>query len=278
MVKKVIITDLDYTLLDSNYSFEPASEVLTELRRRGIPVILCTSKTFAETDYFRRKMGLDDPFVVENGGAFYIPETFLKKWGLNHIKVEGEFFRKAFGVPIKQLESFIEAFRKKTSAPLKTYFEMDRKQLLALTGLPPHLLELSLRREFDLPFIFQKNGDRFRASLEEEAGKQSLKVQKGGIFYHLSGTHTKATALKELFSFLSPLFDSAEKIALGDSPNDLEMLREADIPVIVAKPGGVHDTYLVKALRGAVLSEGVGPEGWARAVLSILKKGGEWDV
>ncbi len=278
MVEKVIITDLDYTLLDSNYSFEPAAGALAELRERGIPVILCTSKTFAETDFFRRKMGLEDPFVVENGGAFYIPEAFLKKWGLNHIKTEGEFFRKAFGVPVKQLESFIEDFRRRTFAPLKTYFEMSRDQLLSMTGLPPHLLELSLRREFDLPFIFQEDETRFRSMLEEEAGKQGLRVQKGGIFYHLSGTHTKATALKELFDFLSPLFDSAKKIALGDSPNDLEMLRDADIAVVVAKPGGEHDPSLVKALDGAVLSEGVGPEGWARAVLAILKKGGERDV
>jgi mannosyl-3-phosphoglycerate phosphatase len=110
--------------------------------------------------------------------------------------------------------------------------------------------------------------------LEIEARKMGLKLQKGGIFYHLSGSHTKADALEELFHVLGNPFLKAKKIGLGDSPNDLEMLQWVDVPVVIAKPGGGYDKILIENLEDPLLPEGTGPAGWSKAIFEILREEG----
>ena len=71
MLKNVLIfSDLDGTLLDHHtYSFAPALSMLQKLRSANIPVIPNTSKTFAELTELTQQIGLDGPFIVENGAA-----------------------------------------------------------------------------------------------------------------------------------------------------------------------------------------------------------------
>ncbi|MDP2876998.1 MAG: HAD-IIB family hydrolase, partial [Holophaga sp.] len=65
---QILFTDLDGTLLDeSTYAFEPALPAIRALQERGIPIVFCTSKTFAETVALQEVLGITDPFIVENG-------------------------------------------------------------------------------------------------------------------------------------------------------------------------------------------------------------------
>jgi len=60
----VIFTDLDGTLLDAEtYSYEAARPALAMLKKRQIPVVLCTSKTRAETEAIARRLGLKHPLL-----------------------------------------------------------------------------------------------------------------------------------------------------------------------------------------------------------------------
>ena len=73
--KTIIYTDLDGTFLDEkNYSFLESLTALHVAQERGVPVIFCSSKTRAEIEYIRKATGAHDPFIVENGGAIYVPE------------------------------------------------------------------------------------------------------------------------------------------------------------------------------------------------------------
>ena len=70
----LVVSDLDGTLLhQETYSFDEALPGIASLKERQIPVILVSSKTRAEIEPIREALGLEDPFVVENGGAAYIP-------------------------------------------------------------------------------------------------------------------------------------------------------------------------------------------------------------
>ncbi|HLF95154.1 MAG TPA: HAD hydrolase family protein, partial [Planctomycetota bacterium] len=70
----VVFSDLDESLLDrSSYAFDEARPALEEVKRRGIPLVLCTSKTAAETLRFQELLGIEGPFIVEGGGGVYVP-------------------------------------------------------------------------------------------------------------------------------------------------------------------------------------------------------------
>lgn len=73
----VIFTDLDNTLLDSRYSYEDAKDVLEILKEKEIPIVFCSAKTKYEQEVIRKKIGIKDPFIVEDGSAIYIPKITL---------------------------------------------------------------------------------------------------------------------------------------------------------------------------------------------------------
>lgn len=50
--KIIIFTDLDGTLLDVVYSYHAANEALHSIREQDIPLVICSSKTRAEIEFF----------------------------------------------------------------------------------------------------------------------------------------------------------------------------------------------------------------------------------
>ena len=73
----IVITDLDGTLLDEkSYSYQASLPAIQRLKSAGIPLVLCSSKTYSEILPLWRELDLKDPFIVENGGAISV------KWEL----------------------------------------------------------------------------------------------------------------------------------------------------------------------------------------------------
>ncbi|MFH0812536.1 MAG: HAD hydrolase family protein, partial [Pseudomonadota bacterium] len=91
----------------------------------------------------------------------------------------------------------------------------------------------------------------------------------GGRFFHLLGGNDKGKAVRIVTERYKRSFIRVRSVAIGDSYNDLPMLKEADIAVLVQKPGGFYDESIAN-LPNLVRAPGVGPEGWNRAVLEIL--------
>lgn len=76
----LILTDLDGSLLDADtYGYEAARPALKSLRDRGIPLIFCSSKTFAEVEPIRHEMENTVPFIVEMVVQFiFLKVIFLR--------------------------------------------------------------------------------------------------------------------------------------------------------------------------------------------------------
>ena len=73
----IIFTDLDGTLLDDKYSFNESLPALKIVKNKRIPLIFCTSKTEPEIKIYLKKMNINMPFIVENGGAVFIPKNYF---------------------------------------------------------------------------------------------------------------------------------------------------------------------------------------------------------
>ena len=76
--RMIIVTDLDGTLLHPRtYSFEEALPALKLVRERGVPLVLCSSKTRAELEVCRKRLDNGHPFISENGGGIYLPAGYF---------------------------------------------------------------------------------------------------------------------------------------------------------------------------------------------------------
>jgi mannosyl-3-phosphoglycerate phosphatase len=264
----IIFTDLDGTLLDHHtYSFDPAREALEKISTDGIPLILCTSKTRAEIEPWRKKLCNDDPFVSENGGALFFPRRSPIAATLAGLERDG-YKVVELGMPYPRLTSLFASLKSAFGEKIRGFSEMDPHEVALITGLSEGDAALALMREYTEPFTFSGNDrelERLRAMVE----RIDLTLTRGGRFFHLLGGNDKGKAVRLVTDAYRHAFPRLRSIAIGDSANDLAMLQAVDIPVLVQKPGEFYDETAAN-LPNLVPAPGVGPEGWNRAVMEIL--------
>jgi mannosyl-3-phosphoglycerate phosphatase len=272
VTQPIIFTDLDGTLLDSNtYAFTAASPALALVKAKGIPLVLCTSKTRAEIDYWREQLHNLHPFISENGGGIFIPRSYFLRRDMAAVwpkrKEVQRYTVLVLGKPYSRLRQAIEALRRQ-GFPVRGFGDMRAAEVAEITGLDLDGARLARKREFDEPFIFY--GDEGQvAPLAASIQKMGLRYGEGRL-YHLMGDTDKGKAVNLLKDLYQKRFGDIVTIALGDSPVDFPMLEKVDYPVLVRNYKGEHDRRIV--LPNLIREEGVGPQGWNRAVLTLIQK------
>ncbi len=271
MKQIIVFTDLDGTLLDHyTYSFEKALPALRLIKEKGIPLIICSSKTRSEIEHYRKKLSNDHPFISENGGGIFIPHGYFRleiadcgfKMEINKdyciIRLGAKYsdLRKAL------LELHSEGFN------LKGFGDMTAEEISELANMNIDEAEMSRERDFDEPFVFEGSKSDEQRLLESIRSKGFNFTQ--GRFFHILGNSNKGKAVSILTELYKKKFGEIITIAIGDSPNDLPMLKEVDHAVVVMKPDGSYDQRLnTPNLRKA---DGIGPDGWDKEILNLIRK------
>ena len=87
---------------------------------------------------------------------------------------------------------------------------------------------------------------------------------------HHMGATDKGRSMLRLKQLYERVYDYPYRtIALGDSPNDLQMLEAADVAVAVASPSSAR---LSPANARLVRTEQLAPEGWVEGVEKALEQ------
>ncbi|RPH76966.1 MAG: hypothetical protein EHM80_13515, partial [Nitrospiraceae bacterium] len=108
MPNLIVFTDLDGSLLDgTTYSYKAAIPALTALREQGIPLVMVSSKTRAEMEPIRQRLNLHDPFIVENGGAVFVPHG-LFDFPLERMRNRSPYQVMEFGLPYHMLREVLK--------------------------------------------------------------------------------------------------------------------------------------------------------------------------
>lgn len=248
-----VFTDLDGTLLDAGgYSWSQAQPAIAALRARRIPLVFCTSKTWAETAWYQQQINVHDPCVVENGGGVHDGTETV-----------------ALGTPYPRI---LEAFREmKSRCPLlRGFSEMDDAEVAGLTGLPVGRAGLARRREFDEPFVAGTADGRVPDEALQAARARGLRVSRGGRFHHLHGATDKGSGVREVRRRLVARLGPIRSIGLGDSEVDSSLLAEVDVPVLIPREDGAVDAALAARFPSARRAPAPGGAGWKAVVLDLV--------
>jgi len=274
-LKRVFFTDLDGTLLDHDtYDFSPALPALSALKSLDIPLVLASSKTGPELIAIRSALGFEHcPAIIENGAgelsAGEVPTIDNRSY--------------------RQLRTILNQLPVSLRNHFKGFGDMSLAEVVAVTGLPEDAAQLAQQRAFTEPGIFSGTADdrwQFLAALAEHR----VSARDGGRFLTLSlarnnahkeahnnarniannnahenaplNAPTKADALRAIAKRMR----ATETIALGDAPNDLEMLQAASIAVVVRNDHAPP----MDNIDNAIYTDLPGPAGWNAAVLSLL--------
>jgi mannosyl-3-phosphoglycerate phosphatase len=261
----IIFSDLDGTLLDHHtYSWQAAAAALEALEERGVPLILCSSKTRAEMMPLQAELGISGPLICENGGGIFAPQGHPITQEPGWSELDEQWMVRRIGMPITELLSRFASFKERFGA--RGFHDMSAEEVAGLTGLSLEKAALAKQREFNEPVLLPDPASN-QADFISRANQAGLKVTRGGRFLHLLGGGDKGKAVKLVSQYYRNVDPSVTTMALGDAPNDAAMLKEVDQPVLVARPGGGHAGLEIVNL---YKSKKVGPEGWNQAVLLAL--------
>lgn len=268
-----MVTDLDGCLLDyRTYRAGPARRVLRRLRQLGVPVVLCTSKTRAELRALRRELEGPHLAIVEDGGGILVPPGIVPARRLPAARRVGDGRLVRLAPGYARIRRAFAAVRRETGGAAVGFGDMTVAAVAAATGLSPGAARLARRREFDEPFLFVSDERAHARRAARHAARHGLVVTRGGRFWHLHGRSDKGHATRLARDLLRQANGAFFIIALGDSPLDAPMLREADLPIIVPRPDGSADPALRRRLRRARVAPAPGPAGWAQAVTRALRE------
>ena len=264
-MKIIIFTDLDGSLLNhDDYSFDEALPAINRIKSSGIPLILTTSKTRREVELLQKDMGINEPFIIENGAAVYFPTRYTVLF-FDNIRQESPFHIIQLGISYDRIRSFIDDIRDQFN--IRGFGDMPVQEISDITGLSPERAGFAKAREYTEPFIIGSEHDIH--TLQSLAVERGIKITKGGRFHHMIGIHQdKGEAVK----IARDVFDQHGgkrhlAIGVGDSINDLPMLSNVDIPVLIPHP---VRGYLDASLPRLVKADRAGCKGWNDVIKRIL--------
>ena len=256
----VIFTDLDGSLLHRDtFKFDSIKDYIVSLVNNGIIIIPNSSKTEKEIENFNTELGVDLPYISENGSSIY---------GLNLINKH--FPNKI--ILSREKEELLKIFNDKVPEQIKNkciqISKMSKKVQENILGKKDERLKDALDRKYTLPFLFK--GDRNEKNrLLKLLNTNSLTLQEGGRVSNLCDNVNKVKSMNRVVKILKKIEEKIITIAVGDNYNDLDMLKNCDIPCLVFNDQFKLDQINIDNL---IFSNKPSPEGWADVIKKALAK------
>ena len=239
VVKTVVFSDLDGTLLDENYCYSFAQSVVRRLKAVNVPIVLCSSKTRLEIEYFRAHLGIDAPFISENGAAIFIPSGYFEA-GNYWTKQTNQYDIIELGIAYSLIRKKFDRVRKTFTGEIIGFGDMTPEELAKDSGLTIELAELAKKREYTEPFRINKSNE---PEFLDALCKEGLHFTFGGKYYHILGDHDKGKAVLLLKELFFKKFKQVKTVGVGNQFNDAEMLKVVDMPFFISQPQEIRTEW-----------------------------------
>jgi mannosyl-3-phosphoglycerate phosphatase len=202
---------------------------------------------------------------VENGAAIFIPRAYFP-FPFDYHKTVDDLLTIELAIPHSRVRKLLAKIGKENGFRFKGFGDMSAAEVAEITGLNLEFAELAQQREYDEPVEFDSSGKDVSEFLVE-LGEVGLNWSHGGRLYHVMGGGGKGKAVEILSGLYRRMWGEIRTVGLGNGLNDLPMLSRVDIPVLVQKRDHGWEDIDVPRLHKV---QGVGPEGWSRAIVQIF--------
>lgn len=261
----IVFTDLDASLLNERYSYKAAYEALSELKKFNIPLIINSSKTISEIKDIREELGFSDAVIAENGSVIGIPNYKLKSSKNNELfiyyddQINREF-----------IISIIYNLRTKDKFLFEGFYDWNYEILSSKTGLNKANAKKAMNRYMTEPILWLDSDEKYTLFTQKIESK-GLKSINGGRFKHIMpSSFDKGNALRKVLNIYKQSDPSIiyHSISLGDSENDIPMLKESDSAVILPNKNKsievIHSDLIISNQASSI--------GWNQEVLALLER------
>lgn len=257
-------TQVEGTLTDdSNYQLGSSERELRLLADAGIPVILCSTRTFDELRVLARSLGLMQPFLFENGSAIAIPKVqFFPYRERIRFSETPEYYIVERTPEEFDVRHVLSELEKELDVPFVSLRTGSDSEILDITGYSYTALRRAKRRRYSDAILFRHHPPRLPEMIRAICNRHGALAVPGPKY--ISIVHKDATmgsALKELKCFYDRRCKNVHMMAAGDASCDVTMLGQADVGLLIS----AHQSDLNPGLSNTILIHDTGPEGFHRA-------------
>jgi len=174
--------------------------------------------------------------------------------------------RYELSTPRSTLLPIIHRLRQEYGYEFSGFSDWDIEELMEKTGLDGVSATLASQRDYTEPLLWRDTADRFDL-FKMQLGNYKLRAVQGGRFISVMGHFDKLDGMRYLIDRYQQS-SAITTLALGDSPNDEQMLNAADIAVVIKSPRS--NTLIVQDAGEVIYTDEPGPVGWQKAMEGIL--------
>ena len=270
-MRVIFISDLDGTMLgQTDFRFDEIKDAIIELVATGISLIPASSKTKPEIENFCRLLGVNLPFICENGAALVNSHLLHPQDEHNGTPEDSHTLGRDPKILLAEWRDEIPEILRGMCAFLDDMETAKQQTILALEG---EALVRAMDRSYSSLFTFHGTVADFCA-LQEQVQKAGLMVQCGGRVCALSAQHDKASYHHMIRQTVADEGDAPILVGFGDALNDVSMLQSCDIACVIPRPDS-QPLILPKPPQMLVQAEIVAPLGWlesARQALDLIEQ------
>ncbi|NIZ19868.1 HAD family hydrolase [Entomospira culicis] len=266
---KIIFTDLDGTIVpESQIISDYTKEVITQVRKLGIPFILASGRANHSMRTFHEALGLDEVMISYNGAlidvageAHYyqpLPEAVAQKL-YRFAQEEKYYFQFYHQDALYTLDSYAEH---------SAYLAYSKNNRVALKTIAPdsELLQEALKSVTKWMFI---EHDRVKLESIAEAlakllpGEAAMSFTSDAYFEIYHHDVNKGNALLQVLKEYG--LDASEALSFGDNFNDIELLEVAGMSYAMK-----NASPQVQARAKRVTSSSVDEDGVAKVLAELF--------
>ncbi len=265
-MRVIFISDLDGTLLgQTDFRFEEIKGAIIAFLAKGISLIPASSKTQPEIEDFCRLLGVDLPFICENGAALVNSHLLHRKSGTGRNTMSSH----VLGLNQSALlRVWRHSLRPNLQENCIFLDEMDAAGQEAILGLAGEQLAMAMDRSHSALFTFKGTPSEFGV-LQEQAVQAGLLVQCGGRVCALSAPHDKASYHQLIRRTVVDEGATCIIVGFGDAQNDVSMLQKSDVACVIPRPG-CQPLVLSNPPQMLIQASAVAPLGWLEAAKQAL--------
>ena len=228
----IVFLDIDGTLLDSRHQIMPCTHTcLTQLRDRGVPIILCSARPPKGVNLVAGQAGLQGPAVCYNGGLIIDDNyTILRDVGID-VRLAMDFRRfAAERFPDLVVSAYLYSvwLAEDTQHPLIK----QEAEISGCTPLQGSVEQIAASASHIHKFLCMGDAMRIRA-LQKEAQERFPQLMalrsKSTYLEILPLESTKGSAARVLLDHYG--LEAKQAVAFGDSNVDLDMLQYCGLGV-----------------------------------------------
>ena len=270
-IRVIVFARIEEALIDPLGAADEATRSrLAGLSGQGVAVVACSGRTRAEIELMRADLGIEHPFVAEEGAAVFVPRGYFPfPLPATGIGGGGGYHTLELSISHEAVLRSLRRVARQARVGVVGFSDMSVGDVARECGLTLLQARLAKLREYDEPFRVVDHDASARARLHKALKANGLHVRPGPRFDHVVGSADLGACVatvRGLYARRGPVVT----VGVGTGPDDLSFLRRVDLPVLLQNGSARGIAPLARTLPSAVVAREGGAAGWFEAVETAI--------